>query len=59
MKPLFNSHMLLSEHFSLSEMLASETADITIPRRHWPFDRLRDREWWLRLFGRLRDREWW
>ena len=27
MKPLFNSHMLLSEHFSLSEMLASETAE--------------------------------
>ena len=90
MQPLFNPHMLLSEHFSLSEMLASETAekhhiqnlavrcleptrqhfglpiqvtsgyrcpqlnaavkgasnsqhlageaaDITIPRRHWPF----------------------
>ena len=53
MQPLFNPHMLLSEHFSLSEMLASETADITIPRRHWPFGRLRDREWWLR------DREWW
>ena len=37
MQPLFNPHMLLSEHFSLSEMLASEAADITIPRRHWPF----------------------
>ena len=68
MQPLFNPHMLLSEHFSLSEMLASETAekhhipntplkrhitavkgasnsqhlegeaaDITIPRKHWPF----------------------
>ena len=90
MQPLFDSNMLLSEHFKLSEMLASETAeqqgipntplkrhiptrqhfglpiqitsgyrcpklngavkgasnsqhmegeaaDITIPRRHWPF----------------------
>ena len=51
MQPLFNPNMLLSEHFSLSEMLASETAEkhhipntplkrhinITIPRRHWPF----------------------
>ena len=82
MKPIFDSNMLLSEHFKLSEMLASETAeqhhipntplkrhlpiqitsgyrcpklngavkgasnsqhmegeaaDITIPRRHWPF----------------------
>ncbi len=27
MQPLFNPHMLLSEHFSLSEMLASETAE--------------------------------
>ena len=27
MKPIFDSNMLLSEHFKLSEMLASETAE--------------------------------
>ena len=32
MKPLFNPSMLLSEHFKLSEMLASETAE----ERHIP-----------------------
>ena len=32
MKPLFNPSMLLSEHFKLSEMLASETAE----QRHIP-----------------------
>ena len=32
MKPLFNPSMLLSEHFHLSEMLASETAE----ERHIP-----------------------
>ena len=33
MKPLFDPHMLLSEHFTLGEMLD----DVTIPRRAWPF----------------------
>ena len=38
MKALFNPNMLLSEHFKLSEMLSSETAEKHhIPRRHWPF----------------------